>query len=49
MAARCTPYGLFAGFGTGTIHNKESNLSLKDFHLNPKVRAAVFFLKKFNF
>ncbi len=46
ICTRCTPYGLFAGFGTGTITNEISKITLSKEPYYPIFRADMLFLKK---
>jgi thiopeptide-type bacteriocin biosynthesis protein len=46
MCTRCTPYGLFAAFASGKMHQGETNILLQAQHLMVKVRTDVLFLRK---
>lgn len=46
ICTRCTPYGLFAGFGTGTVSNKNSQILLSEESFFPIFRIDMLFLKK---
>lgn len=46
MCTRCTPYGLFAGFASGKMHQGETNILLENNSLALKVRTDVLFLRK---
>lgn len=46
ISTRCTPYGLFAGFGTGAVSDKSSQIILSDESFYPIFRIDMLFLKK---
>ena len=46
ICTRCTPYGLFAGFGTGSISKKKSQIIFADNYFQPIFRIDLLFLKK---
>lgn len=46
ICTRCTPYGLFAGFGTGTVSDKSSQILLSEKSFSPIFRIDMLFLKK---